>query len=138
LLIQIANCLNCKGKRQKKEFKKIFVKNFFQITAPAILFAPAILIAPTVVLGIFLHSKMQQDMSTLKSRKRGPCWYNHMQKVSLRSYIGDGGGQTQEVAALRHVVLTITNIYETAWLSCRGFFLSKQKLPNGKKLFEDC
>jgi hypothetical protein len=48
LLIQIANCLNCKGKRQKKEFKKIFVKKFFQTTAPAILFAPAILIAPTV------------------------------------------------------------------------------------------
>jgi hypothetical protein len=29
LLIQIANCLNCKGKRQKKEFKKIFVKKIF-------------------------------------------------------------------------------------------------------------
>jgi hypothetical protein len=29
LLIQIANCLNCKGKRQKKEFKKNFVKKIF-------------------------------------------------------------------------------------------------------------
>ncbi len=29
LLIQIANCLNCKGKRQKKEFKKIFVTKIF-------------------------------------------------------------------------------------------------------------
>ncbi len=29
LLIQIANCLNCKGKRQKKELKKIFVTQIF-------------------------------------------------------------------------------------------------------------
>ncbi len=65
LLIQIANCLNCKGNRQKKEFKKIFVKKFFQITAPAILFAPAILIAPTVHIIIIIGMNVVDNLNSV-------------------------------------------------------------------------
>jgi hypothetical protein len=64
-------------------------------------------------------------------RRWGPCWCNHIQKVSCRSSSGDGGGQTLRGRPFCHMVLATAEFVRLIG-ELERFVFKVEKLWNGK------